>query len=369
MARRILCVLVLALGLAAGVAYADPDPDLEAELAAVLDLMDAGVSDAVIIKHIQARGFVFDLTADDILDLRRYGVSDTVIEAMLDTAIGDSDRRSRRSRYRDSDDDRDDWSLTIAGGYFSPWYQYPYAWGFYYDPFPACYSFYYYPFRYAYSWGYYGHCNNYYYRRWCAPYRWWDDPRWYSYTESRASCRVRVPRETAIAWHAGRGLHADRPAARVREGSTSRSAPRRDATLGDRLGRDRVHVRTPRTPSNEGSRSGSSADAPRRRSGVAAPRDRDRVQAPRSGRSGEAAPAPRSGRSGEAAPAPRGNREAAPAPAPRGGREAAPAPAPRGGHEAAPAPTPRHNASAPAPRSAPRTAPRSGVGARERLGS
>src|SRR5262245_29063253 len=191
MTRRMLCALLIAVGLTAGTARADYQDDLEAQLADIKELADAGVADEVIIKHVRASGFVFDLTADDILELRRAGVNDAVIEAMIDTALeNDAPRREAPPSY---DNDDSNVYVSLSAGWFSPWYHYPYAWGFYYDPFPTYYSFYYYPFRYAYHWGYYGYCNSYYYRNWCAPYRYWDDPRWYGDSGLHPVCRVAVP--------------------------------------------------------------------------------------------------------------------------------------------------------------------------------
>jgi hypothetical protein len=382
MPRRILCALLVAVVSTAGVAHADYEADLEAEIEAIVDLARADVSDDVIVKHVRASGFVFALTADDILYLRGRGVSDAVLEAMLDTALEDGDREPRR-RSRDSDDDYGDRDveLTLSAGYFSPWYSYPYAWGFYYDPFPACYSFYYYPFRFAYSWGYYGHCRSYYYRTWCARYRWWDDPRWYNEGRRHAATRVRVPREVGVAWHAGTGLHADRNDRRGRSVGAPLDSRRRESTVGGRLDRDRdrVRMRPPRARRDAAAapRSGHAADAPRpRRSGAPALAPRSRGNAPAvepRRRDTQSAPSPRGRRDTQSAPSPRSGRDAAPAPAPRSGREAAPAPAPRSSgatmapRSGGPAAAPR--GAAPAPNAGASMPPRRDVGTRGRLGS
>ncbi len=115
----------------------------------VLRLSHEGVPDRLIVKQIQAMDFVFELDADDILELRALGVSDDVLEALLDTAIEAQDERDRyRSRHVD---------VWISPGFYSPWYRYPYAWAGYYDPFPSYWSSYYYPFFFGWhDWGWYG---------------------------------------------------------------------------------------------------------------------------------------------------------------------------------------------------------------------
>lgn len=52
----------------------------------ILELVEAGVSDEVIISQIKATGAYFELTSEDILFLKDQGVSDAVIKAMIDTA-------------------------------------------------------------------------------------------------------------------------------------------------------------------------------------------------------------------------------------------------------------------------------------------
>ena len=182
--------LLLLLSLT-GVAYADRAKDQSERLDEILRLVREDVSDAVIVKHIEASGFVYDLSADDILELRQLGMSDVVIEALLDTAIRD-DGSNRRHR-NDYDDEDSSLSVSVSAGYFSPWYWYPYAWGFYYDPFPACYSAYYYPFRYGHRWGYYGYAHHYYYRNFW-PYWRYDNPRYFDMTRRHQGASVRVSR-------------------------------------------------------------------------------------------------------------------------------------------------------------------------------
>jgi hypothetical protein len=342
MTRRILCALVLAVGLAAttSTARADYQEELEAELAAVKELVEAGVADDIIVKHVRASGFVFDLTADDILELRRAGVSDEVIEAMIDTALESDTPRERRTRAVPEPDDNV--YVNLSAGWFSPWYHYPYAWGYYYDPFPAYYSFYYYPFRYAYHWGYYGYCSSYYYRSWCEPYRWWDHPHWFNDSYFHASCRVPVPHTVpgAETWQ-GSGLRNNR--GRPRDVVPPAVSERRESTVVRRSVRDRLQAARVRVPDGARAPRQVSADAPRGRNGSS-------VDTPRRRSVGDSMQRRRP------ATAPNGRREAQAAPAPR---TETPRVAPRSG--SAPRTQPRSAVSSPrAPRSGVASAPRSG---------
>jgi hypothetical protein len=308
----------MALGLA-WPAGAGPLEDQEAQIEEILRLVDEGVSDDVIVKHIRASGYVFDLLADDILDLRDRGVSDVVIEAMLDTALENTDPADRRERPRDRDR-QSHVDVVLSAGYFSPWYYYPYAWGYYYDPFPVYYSYYYYPFRYGWSWGWYGSCHNYWYRHHWRRYR-WDDPAWYPV--ARHASWVRVPR-SGRQWSATRTPRADRnttPPARWRvperravpaDGPRAAALERRRFREGVGAGRTSPPVpRTARERSPRWQPTQRAAEPARRYSTPpAAPPPRNRqLDAPRLG-SGPARLSPPAPRSGSAAP-----RSAPPAPA------------------------------------------------------
>ena len=196
--RFILCLSLLLCFATA--AYANHAKDQSARLDEIVSLAQDGVSDAVIVKHIQRSDFVYDLTADDIVELRDLGLSDTVIEALIDTATDDYDYD--RQGYHSSS------YFSLSAGYFSPWYQYPYAWGFYYDPFPVCYSTYYYPFHWQSNWGYYGNCHYYYPSCWGALR--WDNPRYWvasRHSQGRALrvTRPELPRRVEVVRNA-RGL-------------------------------------------------------------------------------------------------------------------------------------------------------------------
>jgi len=204
MAKRVTVLLALLLGLA-GAAWAGQLEDQQAEIQDILLLAQQGISDEVIIKHIEARGFVYDLTVDDILDLRDRGLSENVIEAMLDTAV--DDQPSQRERVVDRDGSSTT-SVYLSAGYFSPWYYYPYAWGFYYDPFPVCYGAYYYPFALSIGWGWYGSCHYWYPSYWVG-YR-WSSPYYWNYACARPHHYRPYPHYASTRWDNGRGLRNDR---------------------------------------------------------------------------------------------------------------------------------------------------------------
>jgi hypothetical protein len=224
-------------------------------------LVEKGVADDVIVKHIQARGFVFNLTADDILELHDQGVSDVVVEAMLDTSLQEQST-TPRSQRRYVDYDEPDAYVSLSAGYFSPWYWYPVAWGFYYDPFPSCYSSYYYPFRFCSSWGWYGGCH-YWYPNYWAGYR-WCDPYWWNYTSTHPGGWVNAPRATpGTRWESGRGMpargtraggaHSGQPTTVVRTGQPA--APEGEPVEHVRVGETRSgRSATVHHPSRGGSR-------------------------------------------------------------------------------------------------------------------
>jgi hypothetical protein len=108
--------------------------------------------------------FVFCLSASDIIELRELGVSDDVLEAIIETALVIEEERHERRVERVT------YYPRISAGYWSPWYRYPCGWGSYYDPFPTWYSYYYYPFLYDCSFAWYGWAPSTYY----YVYHWYD---------------------------------------------------------------------------------------------------------------------------------------------------------------------------------------------------
>lgn len=317
-----------------GAARADFAEEQRVAIDAIVRLVQEGVSDDVVIKHIQANGFQFDLTADDLIELKQIGVSDAVLAAMLDTALESEPEKPKRSRQRVYDRESYDSPLyvTVSAGYFSPWYWYPYAWGFYYDPFPYCYSYYYYPFRSHYNWGYYGYCRSYYYRHWWPSYR-YDHASYYARTRHRQGSSVRVPVRNESRQLASSGLrnvrHARSNAVRApRSRSVDAPAPV-GRTLRERSTRDRIHVRE--RPRDAQVREAPSAPPaphparPPRRVDTPAPPSRDMSPPRQVETPSPPPPRARAPQSGSLRPAPSLR---PPASSPRGAAPAAPAPPP-----------------------------------------
>ena len=55
-------------------------------MADVVALVKAGLSNEVIISQIRSSRTVFHLTANEIIELKNNGVSDPILEAMINTA-------------------------------------------------------------------------------------------------------------------------------------------------------------------------------------------------------------------------------------------------------------------------------------------
>lgn len=90
----------------------------------VIALSQDSVSPDIIISQMKATGSYFRLSTDDILALRKAGVNDRVINAMIQTGNNPPERRTR--------------SVVVPYYYpywwYSSWY-YPYYWYRWYSPF------------------------------------------------------------------------------------------------------------------------------------------------------------------------------------------------------------------------------------------
>jgi len=85
----------------------------------VKSLTREGLSDSVIIDQLQATGSIFHLSNSDLIDLKKAGVGEKVIRAM----IRGSQYVFQRDYY-----------------YYSPWYDYPYPYGAYPYWYPSWYG-------------------------------------------------------------------------------------------------------------------------------------------------------------------------------------------------------------------------------------
>jgi hypothetical protein len=77
-----------------------PQPLTQAD---VISMVKAGVADEEIIRRIDGTRTVFRLSSDDVLRLRNEGVSDRVVNYMLDTYARYVADQQRRADYYDYD--------------------------------------------------------------------------------------------------------------------------------------------------------------------------------------------------------------------------------------------------------------------------
>jgi hypothetical protein len=266
----------------------------------VLELLQAGVNEAVILDQVEAEDARFRLETEDILALKNLGASDDLVRALIATAdeseydggTWSDDYYSNDYYYRPA---RSSVSLSFSYdpfGYY--WYCSPYYYG------------YYYPFRTINFGWYYGGCLS---RSWWGWHGYW--PTYY-----RDYCAVRYPHSYHHYYHGhydrhdfdgSRTRHAyvDRDTGRYRDRdgrAYAREAPRRSI--------DRAHV--PRTTDRQrDSAIDRSRDRERGRSWGDRGSSRDRnprvertprntgpreIREPRrSGRDVSSSPAPRSG--------------------------------------------------------------------------
>jgi hypothetical protein len=153
---RRLAAAVAVVGLLGASATQAHDVERQAELLdELLRLNSENVAERIIIKQIRAWCFRFELDGDDIVELHTLGVSDDIIETLIDTA------------FEELDCEGDDYEYIWYRGAYSPWWYVPYAWGWYWwDPWPSFYvhhsyyyPYWYYPCHYGYG---YGHHDGYY---------------------------------------------------------------------------------------------------------------------------------------------------------------------------------------------------------------
>jgi hypothetical protein len=83
----------------------------------VMSMVKAGLTDEDIIRRIDASGTVFRLSADDVVNLRKEGVSDRVVTYMLDTYTRYVAAEQRRQDYYDYD-----WHYRFSFYYGHPWH-------------------------------------------------------------------------------------------------------------------------------------------------------------------------------------------------------------------------------------------------------
>jgi hypothetical protein len=184
------CVVALTVGVAQAIEYAD-----------IFEMTDKGVSDRTIVQLIVDDGRAFELSDQELADLRAAGVSEIVIEAMLDPYkgaawLGDGSTPSQPPTISGGSGTANDYSTSLDRAYgqgyadgqastalvFSFGYYYgPLSRYYYYDPFYypfwyGGYSYAYWPSYWAYWWRPYYPC---YY---AYPYNWYTWDSYYCYT-------------------------------------------------------------------------------------------------------------------------------------------------------------------------------------------
>lgn len=104
----LLVLSVLAVGCAAS--RPRPTPLYQTD---VISMTKAGATDEEIMRRIDDTRTVFDLSADDVVLLRKEGVSDRVVTYMLDTRTRAAVAEERRRQYHDSR-----WNFGIGYGHW-----------------------------------------------------------------------------------------------------------------------------------------------------------------------------------------------------------------------------------------------------------
>ena len=111
---KTLLLLVPLLLLGCATSRPRPQPLTQAN---VISLAKAGTVDDDIIRRIDVSRYVFRLGAADVVRLRQEGVSDRVINIMLDTYVQYSMAEQRRQDYYDYD-----WHYRLGFWYAPSWH-------------------------------------------------------------------------------------------------------------------------------------------------------------------------------------------------------------------------------------------------------
>lgn len=83
-----LCMFIVGISPSPGIGQQPPSRTSSAALSLedVIKLTKAGLSEEIIVAKVKKAGRAFDLTADEILELKRAGVTDAVIKVLVDPA-------------------------------------------------------------------------------------------------------------------------------------------------------------------------------------------------------------------------------------------------------------------------------------------
>jgi len=120
--------------------------DRNIDVSVVLDLLDAGVSDASIERYVEKNDFIFELSSRDLKDLKKAGASDALVEFLQsreEEEYGDDAEGYGVTAYPPS---YYSYGLYYGYPYYSSGFYYPYYYPYYYGPY----------FHYSYGYPYYG---------------------------------------------------------------------------------------------------------------------------------------------------------------------------------------------------------------------
>ncbi|MCI0657277.1 MAG: hypothetical protein L0170_09430 [Acidobacteria bacterium] len=147
--KRLFLLPVVMLFLFPGISLAKP---IDVEV--ILDLLDAGVSEASIQRFVGSNRYTVQLTAEDLVNLKKAGASDELIEFLQETEEAPSPQAEEETHTAPSTTYESD-DTVGAVTYSSPdvyfgfgvgiGFGYPYYSSYYYPYYPYYYSGYYYP--------------------------------------------------------------------------------------------------------------------------------------------------------------------------------------------------------------------------------
>lgn len=268
--RRLSFVLVaVVVGLAG---WASSTPALTVD--DVLDLLDAGIGEDVILEQMDADGSVFHLSADDILDLKDAGASDDLISFMI-AAGQDGDSRDSYQQYRYDEYDQYDYRpSSVVSIYYDPFGYYWYPCHYYYT-YWAPFSWFDYGFYWGapvyWGWAHWGHRYDYYAHSlgyYWYPYRYYD--------------RHNARHEGRRLWSRTRGHDRDRYFVSRKTPRSSRVSYTRGSSDRYKTTRQGVWSRSSKTARGRYSLSKSRVPITRSRSWTRSGRTRGTPKAPRS---------------------------------------------------------------------------------------
>lgn len=284
--RRVLCAAALLAVMIAG-------PALALDLDDVIGMLEAGVSEDVILRLVDSEEVLLRIEPEDVLDLKNVGASDWFVEELLDR----SEPRERVTRYYRAIEPS--YSFVTIGYVFDPFDYYFVHWPYYYA--------YVSPFRFCWNWWYYGGPVH---PHWCDGWGWRTDYYWRNWGTRvvwdrgwHARTRHHVPRYSdPVKEHRGvqaRTARYDRPSEKPERRTWTR---REDGTRPARPSVQDRGSRGDRPPS------GHTWRRPERPEGSKPPRT-PRPEIGRTPPPGGAAPRPGSGRGAPARGAPQAGTE------------------------------------------------------------